>query len=216
MGVKDRRDREFRRREQEILEAALSLFGGDDWHAVTVEEIAERAEIGKGTVYKHFSSKDEIYARIAVDFVRAEIARVRTIDPAAGVLDRLRAVIRIVWQRAFAPTEIQRVVQYVARPDFRRTVSEATRREFAEVDAEFARVVGAIVHQGIEEGLFARKPIPLLLFPAQAALNGAVQMVWNGCLEGADPEAYLQELCEFLLAGLLRPEQPTARRRRAA
>lgn len=34
-----------------------------DWQTVTIEQIAERAEIGKGTIYKHFKTKDEILYR---------------------------------------------------------------------------------------------------------------------------------------------------------
>ena len=63
MGISERREREFQRREGEILDAALELFSADDWQSVTIDQIARRAEIGKGTVYLHFASKDEIYAR---------------------------------------------------------------------------------------------------------------------------------------------------------
>ena len=63
-----RKERAFSLREAEILEAARVLFAIGDWEAVTVADIAQRAEIGKGTVYKHFASKEELYARIALDF----------------------------------------------------------------------------------------------------------------------------------------------------
>ena len=63
----ERKIREFERREQEILSAALELFAGERWESVTVTQIAKQAGIGKGTVYKHFASKDEIYARLALD-----------------------------------------------------------------------------------------------------------------------------------------------------
>ena len=56
-----RKAQEFRQREQQILDAALALFlefGGD---RVTVEMIADRVGIGKGTIYKHFETKNEIY-----------------------------------------------------------------------------------------------------------------------------------------------------------
>ena len=58
MSIHDRKAREFQRREEDILKAALALSNRDDWQAVTIEQIAQKAEIGKGTVYKHFPSKD--------------------------------------------------------------------------------------------------------------------------------------------------------------
>ena len=56
-----RKAQEFRRREQEILDAALELFLEQGEDRVTVEMIADRVGIGKGTIYKHFETKNEIY-----------------------------------------------------------------------------------------------------------------------------------------------------------
>ena len=56
-----RKAQEFRRREQEILDAALALFLEQGEDRVTVEMIADRVGIGKGTIYKHFETKNEIY-----------------------------------------------------------------------------------------------------------------------------------------------------------
>ncbi len=53
--------KEFRQREQEILDAALVLFLEMGEDRVTVEMIADRVGIGKGTIYKHFETKNEIY-----------------------------------------------------------------------------------------------------------------------------------------------------------
>jgi len=43
-----------------ILQAATEVFAEQGFAAVTVAEIADRAGIGKGTVYEYFSSKDEL------------------------------------------------------------------------------------------------------------------------------------------------------------
>ena len=76
MSIQERKAREFNRRESEILNAALALFGRADWELVTVEEISRKAEVGKGTIYKHFESKDEIYARLALEFNRKLLAQI--------------------------------------------------------------------------------------------------------------------------------------------
>jgi len=59
---------EFRRREEEILERALELFIAKGEDKVTVEMIADAVNIGKGTIYKHFSTKDEIYLRLMIRY----------------------------------------------------------------------------------------------------------------------------------------------------
>ena len=64
MGVKERKARDFKQREEEILAAAYDLLTGLEPVQMTMEMIAEKAEIGRGTIYKHFKTKDEIYAHL--------------------------------------------------------------------------------------------------------------------------------------------------------
>lgn len=59
---------EFRKREEEILERAQDLFIAHGEDKVTVEMIADAVNIGKGTIYKHFETKDEIYLRLMIRY----------------------------------------------------------------------------------------------------------------------------------------------------
>src|SRR3982750_252671 len=111
MGVRDRKAREFQRREADLLQAALALSNHDDWQAVTIDQIARKAEIGKGTVYKHFESKNEMYARLALDFHGLVLARLRGISSALPTTDRLREVLAVFWEVYSTHTEYQRVVE---------------------------------------------------------------------------------------------------------
>src|SRR5574344_1654231 len=70
MQTVPRKVREFKRREQEILDTALSLFLAHGEDSVTVELIADTVGIGKGTIYKHFKSKAEIYLRLMLDYIQ--------------------------------------------------------------------------------------------------------------------------------------------------
>ena len=70
MQKESRKVREFRRREQEILDTSLTLFLEQGEDSVTVEMIADAVGIGKGTIYKHFKSKAEIYLRLMLDYER--------------------------------------------------------------------------------------------------------------------------------------------------
>ena len=70
MQKESRKAREFRRREQEILDTSLKLFLENGEDSVTVEMIADAVGIGKGTIYKHFKSKAEIYLRLMLDYER--------------------------------------------------------------------------------------------------------------------------------------------------
>ena len=64
----NRKVREFKRREEEILDTALELFRVHGEDKVTVEMIADSVGIGKGTIYKHFKSKSDIYIYLLINY----------------------------------------------------------------------------------------------------------------------------------------------------
>src|ERR1700722_8181494 len=46
---------------ERMLEAAGRLFGTRRFHEVRMEDIAAEAEVGKGTLYRYFADKEELY-----------------------------------------------------------------------------------------------------------------------------------------------------------
>lgn len=47
-----------------ILEAAMKEFAGNGFHDTAVADIAERAGVGKGTVYRHFGKKHRLFGAL--------------------------------------------------------------------------------------------------------------------------------------------------------
>lgn len=64
MTVASRREREQQMRREVILDAARQLFKEKGFETTTVDEIANLAELGKGTIYSYFKGKDQIYVAI--------------------------------------------------------------------------------------------------------------------------------------------------------
>ena len=210
MGVQERRSREFSRRESEILTAALSLFSRDDWEFVTVEQIAQKAEVGKGTIYKHFESKDEIYARLALDFNRALLDQFRQVDAALSVTARYREMTRLAWEGHLASKELHRVVLFSARPEFRHKIPVAMAAEYEAIERDTQEITRALFQQGMDEGLFPSKPLDRLMVGAQSAFWGAVQLIWSGYLGEPDQALYGTEISNFILAGLMYQDRAAA------
>lgn len=69
MGLQERREKEKDNRRMLILESARSLFFAKGFKDVTVDEIAKLSELGKGSIYLYFSSKEEIYAQILLHHI---------------------------------------------------------------------------------------------------------------------------------------------------
>lgn len=64
MGLEERRKREKENRKNAILKAARKLFFEKGFKPVTVESIARKAELSKGSIYLYYNSKEEIYTQI--------------------------------------------------------------------------------------------------------------------------------------------------------
>lgn len=64
MGLAERREKEKHSRRLRILESARGLFFAEGFKNVTVDKIAKLSELGKGSIYLYFNSKEEIYAQI--------------------------------------------------------------------------------------------------------------------------------------------------------
>ncbi len=93
MAIPDRKARVLRQREQEILQAAGELFRRGDWHQTTIDEIASHAEVGKGTVYLHFKSKEEIVERLALMGCKRLLGRIHGIPRGGHPEERVRGLI---------------------------------------------------------------------------------------------------------------------------
>lgn len=65
MGIKERKVREKQKRRKEILVTAEKLFSGKKGFDATMENLAEKTELGKGTLYLYFSNKESILKALA-------------------------------------------------------------------------------------------------------------------------------------------------------
>ncbi len=57
------RKKESKREEkkEQILQSAMTIFSRDGYYKADVEEIAALAQVGKGTIYRHFESKKGLF-----------------------------------------------------------------------------------------------------------------------------------------------------------
>lgn len=93
MGTKERRHREFAEREQRILDAARELIRNDGLLSLQMSRLAEACEYAVGTLYLHFSSKEDLLLALATEDLALKaqwFARVR--DWSASTRDRMFAI----------------------------------------------------------------------------------------------------------------------------
>ena len=64
MGIHERKEREKEQRRNEIIDAAEKVFFFKGIENATMDEVAETAELSKGTLYLYFKSKEDIHFAI--------------------------------------------------------------------------------------------------------------------------------------------------------
>jgi AcrR family transcriptional regulator len=80
---------------EKILTAAARLFAGQRFHEVRIEDVAVAAAVGKGTVYRYFRDKEELYEALLARAAEQVSSRLdNELARASGPQERLKAVVR--------------------------------------------------------------------------------------------------------------------------
>ncbi|RLV59390.1 TetR/AcrR family transcriptional regulator [Parashewanella curva] len=201
-----RKQREFARREEDILSAALSLFDGNDWQSVTVAQIANKAEIGKGTVYKHFSCKEEIYARIALSHFEKFREQWPTKIPEDNRLAAVEQILRLAFQVSLDDPVGAKVAHFCHRAEVRKRLPEAVAKAFEELEKQDQCFFEELLEAGMSCGEIPRQSVEELVIALHASFHGTLRMIWDGdiaAFKGLTPERFIEINSRFMVAGIL-------------
>lgn len=97
------------RAHQAILQATLALLGEVGFAAMSIEAIAARAGVGKATIYRRYSSKDELVAD-AIESIREEVQ----LPDTGGLWTDLEALIENAAQITLTPLGRQSVAMILS------------------------------------------------------------------------------------------------------
>jgi AcrR family transcriptional regulator len=84
-----RMQRRARRTRRKLKRAALDVFAEKSVDAATVEEITEKADVGKGTLYQHFADKEEIVLTLVSEAVNHLIKAIRSYETDPETLEEM-------------------------------------------------------------------------------------------------------------------------------
>jgi AcrR family transcriptional regulator len=88
------RDRQRQLREEAILEAANRLLSEKGYQGMTMDDLANRVGIAKGSLYQHFRSKDELVGVALVAFMNRISDHISTLPPSQPAIERLKLTFR--------------------------------------------------------------------------------------------------------------------------
>ena len=106
-------------RRQRVIDAAISLALDGGYEAVQMRDVAARADVAMGTVYRYFTSKDHLLAAALVHWVEQLDTRLAQSPaqgdtPAERVIDALDRALRAMGRQ---PTLVAAVFTALASPD---------------------------------------------------------------------------------------------------
>lgn len=158
MVTVSRRKKEKEQRKIAILKASQQLFFKKGYQSVSVESIARKAQISKGTVYLYFNSKEEIYAQILLNDIKEFSEKVSDIiDKDESAADMLRKFSDVYVDFFLNDRELFRIMMsFMLRADHL-NFSDEMNKHMIRTTNKSVEVVDRILGHGFETGEFYSK-----------------------------------------------------------
>ncbi|KUJ84823.1 TetR/AcrR family transcriptional regulator [Microbulbifer flavimaris] len=186
----------FRAREQRILDAALELLLEHGEEKVTVEQIAERVDIGKGTIYKHFISKTEIYMRLLMDYEKSLTERIKSAVASAEKGD-ITAPARAYFESRMADPAKDRLFQRLEEKIIALNLAPEMIADLHAIRNSNAEALNRVFERRMEEGKLKRVPAYFYYSTYWALVQGAVELYHSRSF--ADVIEDREGLMEFIM-----------------
>lgn len=190
----DRKSRE--ERWEELIEAAAAIFYEKGYDGATLQDIADRVGILKGSIYYYIESKSDLRDHLLLEVHNGGLTMIRSLSETPGTsLDKLEAMIR-------------GHVDYVCRNLAKTTVylqelkklGVAERRKLLG-DHNYRDVFREIVIAGQADGLIDTKLDPKLT--AQTMLGSANSLyLWYRQARGRPPSVIATHMVRVVLRGI--------------
>lgn len=199
-------DQLFQQRESALLEAARQLFHEQSWDRVTIAEVARHAGIGKGTVYKHFTSKEALYARLVLDCSRQNLAELQEIARSAPAEQAMRRVIRRSFELLQADPLQAQLCLLCDRPAFQERLEPPYREQFVELEGQYMNLFSSLLQSSFRDLPLSPAHCQDLLWGVEACVNGVMARIASGGFahwaEYIELDAYFDRVTDFIIAGL--------------
>lgn len=199
------KERQRQEREQLILQAAEESLLERGYHDTSVDDIAARVGVSKGTVYQHFPSKEDLILALFGRALRAFLAAVdATLAVPASPREKLAAIIEQAYgalsgKHIYLLGTLAQTPELLKRVAEKRGVLEAT---IAELEARLA----ALLEEGKAAGEFdAALPTPVMLSMLTSVLapHSYRRLVVRA---GMPPDEAIAHMTRFYFKGLAADE----------
>jgi AcrR family transcriptional regulator len=191
-------------RPHEILEAAFLEFSRNGYATTTLDAIAERAGVTKGTIYVYFENKEHLFISMVRELMKVTLDTVFNMFETheGSTADLLKAQFSFIYENIVEDRRRREVVRML--------IAEAPRfpaladRYHDEIHRPCMEMLQQAIQRGMDRGEIRRSPITecLLVIVAPMALIDVWMMMFDN-RQPIDLKAYFDAHLDLVLKGLL-------------
>ena len=213
MGINERKEREKEQRREEIINAAEKVFFEKGLQIATMDEIADRAELGKSTLYLYYKSKEDLYLAVLLRGSEILLHRFEKVVASGGPTLKLIADLGEAYYDFFKEDKNYfRMMYFFENPQMHKQVSPEMMELCSTSNWRIWNLIIGLIQRGMDEGIIQKN-----LNPRQIAVmlwsnsNGLMRQMdrddnyWNEKM-GVDLEDTLRLTHALLLEAIMTDE----------
>lgn len=207
-GVTTRREREKVQRRDDLLRAAKKVFFKKGLHTATIDDVAAEAEVGKGTVYLYFDTKETILAHLLLEGLEQLVIDLEAAyapDQKLAARTRLRRIANAYLEFFQTNPEYYRLMMAFDRGHFQETVDPKIYRQVHQRSLRGLEFLVRAVEQAKAEGVMDVDDTRHAASVLWAGLNGVLVLLSHPLradIVASDLESMYQSMIDVLIKGL--------------
>jgi len=197
---------EVRRR---ILEASKEIFFRDGFMAANLDEIADRAGVAKGTLYRYFDNKAQIYLAVLSRKARRFEKKLQdSLDPQATPIEALKRVSRFYFQHYVENPDYFQIFWAIENQAVIGELPPDVVEEVVRLWEESLGILAGIIDRGIEQGVFVRCDaweVAGILWTLANAIIRTERSAAHRSLRRSALEPFFEDAIALVVRGLRQP-----------
>ena len=191
---------------RKILESARDVFFRDGFMAANLDEVAQKAGVAKGTLYRYFESKAELYVEVLAH--NGEIFKQRMYETASGsgsASDRIRRVSKFYFDHWVSNRDYFEIFWAIENQSVIGELPPGVLGAVSELWAECIEILSGIIAQGIASGEFVEADsweVANILWTVANALIQTEKSATRRSLRRVGLERAFDDAIELFLRGL--------------
>jgi AcrR family transcriptional regulator len=213
VGIAERKERERKQRKNDILDAAEKVFFSKGVKEATMDDVAEAAELSKGTLYLYFKSKEDMHLGISA---RALECLKNMFEDALGRgekgVEKVREIGRAYFEFSQTYPDYFNAMAHFEDQGIDLTDEDSAASECHSLGVEVLKLLARAIAIGIKDGsvrpeLDPRKTAVLLW----GQIDGVIRIAARKCEHLSEfgdltPEALVNSFFEFAYCAMKRVE----------